>query len=95
MRCTGISSLVRVVPFVFLLLAACEAPPTHNQVTSRAIERNCETQGESAANELRKESAQVVKEGSATNQNHQQDIEAEAQKAKRDAFKSCMLKYAV
>ena len=92
---TGINSLVSSVPLVFLLLAACSAPPTHNQVTSRAIERNCEAQGETAADEIRKESAQVVKEGGATDHSHRGDIESEAQKAKNDTFKSCMLKYAV
>lgn len=95
MRCTGISSRVTFVPLVFLLLAACTAPPTHNQVTSQAIKRNCEAQGEFAANEVRKQSAQVVKEGGATDQGHKGDIEAQAQKAKTDAFKGCMLKYAV
>ncbi len=95
MGCTGINSLVNLVPLVFLLLAACSAPPTHNQVTSRAIERNCEARSETAADEVRKESAQVVKEGSATDYSHKGDIESEAQKAKNDAFKSCMLKYAV
>ncbi len=95
MRCTGTNSLVSFVPLVFLLLSACSAPPTHNQVTSRAIKRNCEAQGETAATEVRKESAQVVKEGGATDNNHKGDIDSEAQKAKNDAFKSCMLKYAV
>jgi len=95
MRRTGIHSLVGFVPLVFLLLAACSAPPTHNQVTSRAIKRNCEAQGETAASEVRKERAQVVKEGGATDNSHRSDIEGEAQKARNDAFKSCMLKYAV
>lgn len=95
MRCTGISSLANFAPLVFLLLAACSAPPTHNQVTSRAIKRNCEAQGETAANEVRKESAQVVKEGGATDPDHKSVIESEAQQVRDDAFKSCMLKYAV
>ena len=95
MRCTGINSLVRFVPLIFLLLAACSAPPTQNQVTSRAVERNCEAQGDTAANDVRRQSAQVVKESGATNQDQKHDIESDAQKAKRDTFKSCMLKYAV
>ena len=80
---------------MFLFLVACAAPPTHNEVTSRAITRNCEAQGDIAADEVRQQSAQVVNEGGATNQNQEDSIEAEAQKAKRDAFKSCMLKYGV
>ena len=64
-------------------------------MTSRAVERNCEAQGDTAAKEVRRQSAQVVKESGTTNQGQKHDIESEAQKAKRDTFKSCMLKYAV
>ena len=90
-----IRSLMRFVPLIFVLLAACAAPPTLNELTSRSITRNCEAQGDVAANLIRQESVQVVKEGSATNQNQRDGIESQAQNAKRDAFKSCMLKYAV
>lgn len=83
------------LPVIFLLLVACAAPPTLDQVTSRAVQRNCEAQGAAAAVEVRKQSAQIVKEGSATNQNDKEGIESKALKAQRDTFKSCMLKYAV
>ena len=86
---------MRFVPLVFLLLAACAAPPTHNEVTALAVTRNCEAQGDLAANLVRRESAPVVKEGSATNPDQMDGVESQAQNAKRDAFKSCMLKYAV
>lgn len=65
------------------------------QVTTRAVKRNCEAQGSSAAMQVRQQSAQVVKEGGATNANDQASIEAKALKAEREAFKVCMLKYAV
>lgn len=90
-----VSSLMRYLPLVFVLLVACEAPPTYNQVTSRAVKRNCEAQGEAAANEVRKESTQVVKEGGATNSDDMDNIESRAAKLQRETFKSCMLKYAV
>ena len=86
---------MRIAPLIFLFLVACAAPPTDNEVTTRAIRRNCETQGDTAADKVRQQSAQVVNEAGATNQNQKDSIEAEAQKAKQDAFKSCMLKYAV
>jgi len=60
-----------------------------------AIRRNCEAQGAAAAGDVRQQSVQVIKEGSATNQNRNSDIEAAALSAQRKAFKSCMLKYAV
>lgn len=90
-----LTSLVRYLPLVLLLLVACEAPPTQDQATSRAVKRNCEAQGGAAATEVRKQSAQVIKEGGTTNQTDKAGIEARALKAQRDTFKSCMLKYAV
>lgn len=86
---------MRYLPLVLLLLVACEAPPTQEQATSRAIRRNCEAQGVAAADEVRKQSVQVAKEGGAVNQDDNEDIEAKAAKAQRKTFKSCMLKYAV
>ena len=86
---------MRYLPLILSLLAACAAPPTQDQVTSRAVQRNCEAQGAAAANAVRQQSVQVIKEGSATNLNHNSDIEAKASDAQRKAFKSCMLKYAV
>jgi hypothetical protein len=88
-------SLVRYLPLIFALLGACEAPPTQEQVTTRAVKRNCEVQSAAAGVEVRKQSAQVVKEGTATDPNDKASIEARALKAEREAFKSCMLKYAV
>ena len=86
---------MRYLPLALSLLVACAAPPTQNQVTSRAIQRNCEAQGVAAANEIRQQSVQVVKEGSATNHDRNEDIEAAALDAQQKTFKSCMLKYAV
>ncbi len=86
---------MRYLPLILSLLVACAAPPTQEQVTSRAIQRNCEAQGAAAANEVRQQSVQVIKEGSATNPDRNAEIEAEASDAQRKAFKSCMLKYAV
>ena len=90
-----VNSVLRYLPLILLLLVACEAPPTHEQSTSRAIRRNCEAQGVATANEIRQQSVQVVKEGSATNLENNGDIEARALEAQRKTFKSCMLKYAV
>jgi hypothetical protein len=86
---------VRYLPLILSLLAACAAPPTQEQVTSRAVQRNCEAQGAAAANAVRQQSVQVIKEGSATDLNRNTDIEAKASDAQRKTFKSCMLKYAV
>jgi hypothetical protein len=86
---------VRYLPLILSLLAACAAPPTQEQVTSRAVQRNCEAQGTAAGNAVRQQSVQVIKEGSATNLNRNSDIEAKASDAQRKAFKSCMLEYAV
>ena len=86
---------MRYLPLILSLLVACAAPPTQEQVTSRAIQRNCEAQGAAAANEVRQQSVQVIKEGSAANQNRNAEVEAKALDAKRKTFKSCMLKYAV
>lgn len=89
------NSPVRFLALIVVFLAACDAPPTQEQVTSRAVIRNCEVQGAAAAVEVRKQSAQVVKEGTVTDQNDKASIESKALKAQRDAFKSCMLKYSV
>ncbi len=86
---------MRYLPLILSLLVACEAPPTQEQATSRAIKRNCEVRGAAAANEVRQQSVQVIKEGSAANQGRNEDIEAKALVAQRKTFKTCMLKYAV
>ncbi len=86
---------MRYLPLIFVLLVACEVPPTADQVTTRAVKRNCEAQGDAAAIDVRKQSAQVVKEGGVTDVEDKASIEARALKAERDAFKICMLKYAV
>jgi len=88
-------SLVRYLLLILSLLVAGAAPPTHDQSTSRAIRRNCEAQGAAAAGDVRQQSVQVIKEGSATNPDRNAEIEAEASDAQRKAFKSCMFKYAV
>ncbi len=64
-------------------------------MTSRAVQRNCEAQGTAAGNAVRQQSVQVMKEGGATNQNRNADVEAKALSAQRKTFESCMLKYAV
>lgn len=86
---------MRYLPLIILLLVACEAPPTQEQVTTRAIQRNCEAQGAAAANQTRQQSIQVVKESSATNQGHDEALEAKALEARQNTFKSCMLRYAL
>lgn len=91
----GLSAVMKHMPLLCVLLVACEAPPTQMQVTSRAINRNCEAQGTSAASEVRKQSAQVTREGGATNPTDKASVEARARKAEEDTYKSCMLKYAV
>ncbi len=90
-----VSSLVRYLPLILLLLVACEAPPTHEQATSRAVRRNCEAQGVAAADKVRKQSVQVAKGDGAVNQDDNEDIEARAAEAQRKTFKSCMLNSAV
>jgi uncharacterized lipoprotein YajG len=86
---------VKYLPLLLVLLAACAAPPTAMQVTSRAVNRNCEAQGTSAAAEVRKQSAQAMREGNTTDPASQASIEAKARKAEEDTYRSCMLKYAV
>ena len=86
---------MRYLLLILSLLVACAAPPTHDQSTSRAIQRNCEARGAAAADDIRQQSVQVIKEGSATNPNRNADLEAKASDAQRKAFKGCMLKYAV
>jgi hypothetical protein len=87
--------LVRCLPLLLVLLVACEAPPTQQQVTSRAVTRNCETQGALAADEIKKQNVQIVKEGGTVNHKDSEDVEARAEQVRRETFKSCMLKYAV
>ena len=95
MRRNRAHPFVRYLPLILSLLAACAAPPTQDQVTSRAIQRNCEARGAAAADAVRQQSAQVTKEGSATSLKSNADIEARASDAQKKAFESCMLEYAV
>lgn len=78
-----------------MLLAACAAPPTHEQSTSRAIARNCEAQADIAADDVKKENVQVVKEGGAGGGHANNEVEIKAKKVREDTFKACMLKYSV
>ena len=80
---------------MLVLLVACDAPPTRPQITSRAVARNCEAQGAIAADEIRKQNAQIIKEGSTANQKDGADVEARAEKAREETFKECMFKYSV
>ena len=86
---------MRFLPLILVLLAACAAPPTPQQVTSNAIKRNCEAQGAAAADEVRKQNVQVAKEGRAMSPDDKNSIEAKAAQTQASTFKSCMLKYAV
>ena len=86
---------MRYLPLILLLLAACEAPPTQSQITSRAVLRNCEVQAASAANEVKQQNVQVVKEGNATSQGDSEVVEARAARVHKETFDSCMLKYAL
>lgn len=95
MRYRGLASSVKYLPLVFLLLAACEAPPTAMQVTSRAVKRNCEAQGIAAANEIRRQNAQIVKEGSSVDEAEQYRMRDRADRAQEQAFKDCMYRYSV
>ena len=87
--------MVKYLPLILLLLAACEAPPTQQQVTSRAVQRNCEAQGAAAANAVRQQNVQLMKEGGSASLTHNSDIEARASDAHKKAFEKCMLEYAV
>ncbi len=84
----------RVLPLA-LLLAACAAPPTPQQVTSRAVKRNCEAQGTAAAEEVRRQSVEIVKEGGAALAGPGNDVDARAEKARRDTFRDCMRDFAL
>lgn len=86
---------MRCLPLLLVLLVACEAPPTRPQVTSRAIARNCEAQGAIAADEIRKQNAQIIKEESTANQKDSTDVEARAEKAREETYKDCMFRYSV
>lgn len=86
---------MRYLPLLLVLLAACDAPPTRPQITSRAIIRNCEAQGAVAAEEVRKQNAQIIKESNTANQKGSSDVEARAEMAREETFKSCMFKYSV
>jgi hypothetical protein len=90
---------VRYLPLLVLLpavlLVACEAPPTQQQVTSRAVKRNCEAQGKAAGDEIRRQNAQVTKEGNAIDPDEQYRVETRASKVEKDAFKECMFQYSV
>jgi hypothetical protein len=85
---------VRYVPLM-LLIAACAAPPTPQQVTSRAVKRNCEAQGTAAAEEVRRQNVEIIEQGSAENSRPGGDVDARAEKARRDAFRDCMREYAL
>ena len=82
-------------PLLLLLLVACSAPPTQQEVTSRAVVRNCEAQGAAAAEKVRKQNVQIVKEGDTANQRDSGDVEVRAEQARQKTFKSCMFKYSV
>lgn len=86
---------MRFLPLILVLLAACEAPPTQNQVTSRAVKRNCEAQAAQAADDVRRQNAQVVKEGNAVDTDEQYRIDSKASRTEERMFKECMLKYSV
>jgi hypothetical protein len=86
---------VRYLPLLLVLLVACDAPPTRPQVTSRAIIRNCEAQGAVAADEIRKQNIQMMKEGSGVDAHDSHEVELRAEQVREQAFKSCMLKYSV
>lgn len=86
---------MRYLPLLLILLVACDAPPTRPQITSRAIIRNCEAQGAVAADEVRKQNAQIVKEGDTANQKDSADVEARAEKVREETFKTCMYRYSV
>ena len=64
-------------------------------MTTRAIQRNCKAQGVAAANQTRQQNVQLLKEGSAMNQDHDEAIETKALETQRKTFKSCMLRYAL
>lgn len=88
-------SFVRYLPLIFVLLVACAAPPTAQQVTSRAVKRNCEAQAAAAADDIRRQNAQVVKEGRAIDNDARHRTETSAARIEEQAFKDCMLKYSV
>lgn len=89
------ASLVRYLPLILVALAACPAPPTADQLTSRAVKRNCEAQAAAAAEDVRRQNAQVVKEGNAIDDDEQHRVETLADRTREQAFKDCMLKYSV
>lgn len=86
---------MRYLPLVLVLLVACAAPPTQQQVTSRAVKRNCEAQAAAAGEEIRRQSAQIVKEGNVVNTDEQYRVETKASKVEKETFKECMFKYSV
>ena len=86
---------MRYLLLVLVLLAACEAPPTQQQATSRAVKRNCEAQAAAAGDEIRRQNAQVAKEGNAVDADEQYRVETKASKAEKEMFKECMFKYSV
>ena len=65
------------------------------ETTSRAVKRNCEAQAAAAADDVRRQSAQVVKEGNAVDEDERYDVETEASRVRERTFKDCMLKYSV
>lgn len=94
----GIASsapLVRYLPLILVTLVACPAPPTADQITSRAVKRNCEAQADSAAEDVRRQNAQVVREGRAFDADDRHRVETLADRTREQAFKECMLRYSV
>ena len=86
---------MRYLPLVLVILAACAAPPTAEQKTSRAVKRNCESQAAAAADDVRRQNAQAVKEGNAVDTDEQYRIETRASRTEEQTYKDCMLKYSV
>lgn len=83
------------MPLFLVFLVACPAPPTAEEATSRAVKRNCEAQGAAAAEEVRRQNAQLVKEGNAVDTDEQFRVETTASSVEKQTFKDCMLKYSV
>ena len=86
---------MRHLPLLLALLVACEAPPTADQVTSRAVKRNCEAQASAAADDLRRQNTQLVKEGNTIDPDEQHRVDTRASEIRERTFRECMLKYSV
>ena len=77
----------RLPVLVLLLLGACSAPPTPQQATARAVQRNCEVKAEAAADEVRRQGADAGLKTA--------DIDTRAATARDKAFRSCLLESAL